>query len=62
MLGKNNEGALRRGDLIFWPGHVGIMSDSETLLHANAFHMATKKEPYKNAKARIGDPRSIKRL
>ena len=62
VLGKNNEGALRRGDLIFWPGHVGIMSDSETLLHANAFHMATEKEPYKNAKARIGNPRSIKRL
>jgi len=34
------EGRLRRGDLVFWKGHVGIMLDAERLLHANAFHMA----------------------
>jgi len=53
---------LRRGDLIFWPGHVGIMSDGHTLLHANAFHMATAKEPYAEAVKRIGTPRTIKRF
>lgn len=53
---------LRRGDLIFWPGHVGIMSDAKTLLHANAFHMKTEKEPYAEAVSRIGIPRRIKRL
>ncbi|CAM3688562.1 NlpC/P60 family protein [Litorimonas haliclonae] len=53
---------LRRGDLIFWPGHIGIMSDEETLLHANAFHMITAKEPYDQAVNRIGTPRSIKRF
>ena len=61
-LGVSHEGELKRGDLIFWPGHVGVMSDESTLLHANAFHMCTEKEPYKTAKARIGNPRSIKRL
>ncbi|MEM1036168.1 MAG: NlpC/P60 family protein [Pseudomonadota bacterium] len=41
--------ALRRNDLIFWDGHVGIMLDSETLLHANANHMATASEPLSEA-------------
>lgn len=36
---------LQRGDLIFWKGHVGIMQDNETLLHANAFAMAVTSEP-----------------
>ncbi len=36
---------LLRGDFVFWPGHVGIMQDLETLLHANAHHMATASEP-----------------
>ena len=31
---------LQRGDLVFWKGHVGIMADSVTLVHANAHHMA----------------------
>jgi cell wall-associated NlpC family hydrolase len=62
QIGEEIEGSLKRGDLIFWPGHVGIMSDSRTLLHANAFHMATKKEPYKTALDRIGKPRRRKRL
>ena len=37
--------ALRRGDLVFWKGHVGIMRDAENLLHANAHHMAVAVEP-----------------
>jgi cell wall-associated NlpC family hydrolase len=44
---------LQRGDLIFWPGHVGIMSDSVMLLHANAHHMAVCCEPLPEAAARI---------
>ena len=35
---------LQRGDLIFWKGHVGIMVDSVTLVHANAHHMAVAAE------------------
>jgi len=39
------EEKLRRGDLVFFPGHVGIMLDTETLLHANAHWMSTVAEP-----------------
>ena len=47
--------ASRRGDLYFWNGHVGILSDPGTLLHANAHHMATAEEPLADAIARIKD-------
>jgi cell wall-associated NlpC family hydrolase len=46
---------LRRGDLVFWIGHVGIMRDAATLLHANAFHMAVTAEPLRDAAARAGE-------
>lgn len=36
---------LRRGDVLFFPGHVGIMLDAERLLHANAWWMSTVVEP-----------------
>ncbi|MHB8884875.1 MAG: C40 family peptidase [Methylovirgula sp.] len=45
---------LRRGDLIFWKGHVGMMRDATTLLHANAHHMLVASEPLAVARARIG--------
>ena len=57
-----NTVALKRGDLVFWPGHVGIMSDGETLLHANAFHMKVAEERFNTARNRIGEPRTIRRL
>ena len=47
--------ALRRGDLVFWKGHVGIMTDSERLLHANAWHMAVAVEPLESAITRIAN-------
>lgn len=57
---------LRRGDLVFWPGHVGIMIDAIFLLHANANHMATAVEPLQDANARAlkaGTPLSaVKRM
>lgn len=43
----------QRGDIVFWPGHVGIMIDSEHLLHANAFTMDVTLEPFAEAEARI---------
>ena len=49
----HNDDALQRGDLIFWDGHVGMMSNDETLLHANAHHMAVVYEPLAEAEARI---------
>lgn len=44
---------LQRGDLLFWQGHVGIMADSETLLHATAFSMLVMREPVAVTRARI---------
>jgi cell wall-associated NlpC family hydrolase len=44
---------LRRGDLLFWKGHVAIARDAATIVHANAFHMATVIENTRNALARI---------
>lgn len=44
---------LQRGDLIFWPGHVGIMTDSRNFLHANAHHMSTVIEPLATVARRI---------
>jgi cell wall-associated NlpC family hydrolase len=43
----------RRGDLVFWKGHVGIVRDATTLLHANAFHMMVVAEPLAEGLARI---------
>ncbi|MBT5110794.1 MAG: C40 family peptidase [Rhodospirillaceae bacterium] len=36
---------LRRGDLVFWPGHVGVYADSDTFVHANATDMAVATAP-----------------
>ncbi|SFO09377.1 Cell wall-associated hydrolase, NlpC family [Roseovarius lutimaris] len=44
---------LQRGDLLFWKGHVAWVADAETLLHANAHHMAVAYEPITYAIARI---------
>ena len=44
---------LRRGDLVCWKGHIGIVSAPGRLLHANAFHMAVADEPLHEAIERI---------
>lgn len=58
---------LQRGDLIFWNGHVGVMTDGVMLVHANAHHMMVVTEPLPEAAARIakaggGEITAIKRL
>ncbi len=58
---------LRRGDLVFWKGHVGVMRDAATLLHANGWAMKVASEPLAEARARIansggGAITSIRRL
>jgi hypothetical protein len=45
--------AIRRGDLLFWNGHVAIARDAATMIHANAFHMAVAIEPIADALSRI---------
>jgi cell wall-associated NlpC family hydrolase len=44
---------MQRGDLIYWKGHVGIMADSVTLVHANAHHMQVVAETLPEAIERI---------
>ena len=46
---------LKRGDLIFWKDHVAIVRDRDTLVHANAHHMAVVVERIETAIKRIGD-------
>jgi cell wall-associated NlpC family hydrolase len=44
---------LQRGDLIFWKGHVAVVRDADTIVHANAHHVATVIENTSDAIARI---------
>jgi len=57
---------LQRGDIIFWQGHIAILCDETTIVHANGHHMATVIEPLKIARNRIsslfGEITAIKRL
>jgi cell wall-associated NlpC family hydrolase len=57
---------LQRGDLIFWKGHVAIVRDANSIVHANAHHMATAIENTRDAIARIkaagSEVISIKRM
>ncbi len=67
VLGKVSSLAeLRRGDLVFWKGHVAIARDAKNLLHGNAHHMAAAIEPAADAVARIkaagGEVTSVKRF
>lgn len=45
---------LRRGDLVFWKGHVAIMEDEQALLHANGHTMSVSREGLEDAIRRIG--------
>ncbi|WP_346295275.1 NlpC/P60 family protein [Rhodopseudomonas sp. P1] len=62
----DEQSALKRGDLLFWKGHVAIARDAASIVHANAYHMATAIEPTHEAIARIAAAGSaltaIKRL
>lgn len=49
----SEQGGLRRGDLVFWKGHVGVMRDEKHLLHANGHHMLVASEPLAEAARRI---------
>lgn len=52
----------RRGDLVFWKGHVAIMIDGENAIHATGHAMAVVIEPLAAITARAGQPTSIRRL
>ena len=59
-------GQARRGDLVFWKGHMAIVRDAAAIVHASAFHMAVAIEPIEEAIARISaagsEVTSVKRL
>ena len=52
-LGRDVPDSYQRGDLLFWKGHVALCVDPETLVHANAHHMAVAYEPISRALTRI---------
>ena len=52
----------RGGDLVFFPGHVGILVDADTLFHANAHWMATVEEPLADVIARGAEVIAVRRL
>ena len=45
----------RRGDLLFWHGHVALAMDENRLVHANAHHMVTVAEDAHAALTRLAD-------
>jgi cell wall-associated NlpC family hydrolase len=59
-------GSLARGDLIYWKGHVAIVVDGQSMVHASGHHMAVVVEPLADGFARIGasagPPRVVRRL
>lgn len=60
-------GDVAAGDLVFWKGHVAIMSSDTMMIHANAHHMAVAYEPLADAIARIeqagdGPVTSVRRI
>lgn len=58
--------SLRRGDLVFWRGHVAMMLDAARIIHANAHHMAVAAESLEQVIARVsaaggGEPTGFRR-
>ena len=57
---------LKRGDFVFWKGHIAIMTDAENMIHANGHTMTVAREGLAEAVARIGylygGPTSFRRL
>ncbi|NQW11414.1 MAG: C40 family peptidase [Alphaproteobacteria bacterium] len=57
--------AAEPGDLLFWPGHVAIMTGGGKILHANAHHMAVAEEKLSEFRARtldsVGEVRTVRR-
>jgi hypothetical protein len=58
---------LRRGDLVFWRGHVAIMINEAEIVHANGNRMAVTIEPLAKAVARTNangasEPTAYRRL
>ena len=55
----NEDAMLQRGDLIFFKGHVGIMTDDEMMVHATAHWMSVVHEPLADVIPRFDDDPAI---
>lgn len=53
LLGADFDGAAKRGDLIFWKGHVAIVTGPDRIIHANGHTMNVSFEGLAAAVARI---------
>lgn len=53
LAGPDDSVELRRGDLVYFPGHVGLMVDSETLIHANVRAACVSLDPVREVAARV---------
>jgi cell wall-associated NlpC family hydrolase len=62
VIGQPIDTTPRTGDIVFFPGHVGIMVDDENILHANAFHMKTCIEPLWVVDERSGGITATRRI
>jgi cell wall-associated NlpC family hydrolase len=56
---------LRRGDLVFWKGHIAVMLDGRNIIHANGHTMMVSREKLSDAVERIaylyGGPTGFRR-
>lgn len=49
-------------DLVYWPGHTGILVSADKLLHSTAHTLDCRIEPLQDVINRAGEPSSVKRL
>ncbi len=61
-IGKTAETHPEAGDIVFFPGHVGIMIDEKNIIHANAFHMKVSIEPLDLVEERSKGVTAVRRL
>jgi cell wall-associated NlpC family hydrolase len=61
-IGKTAESHPEEGDIVFFPGHVGIMVDEKNIIHANAFHMKVSVEPLSEVEERSKGITAVRRL
>ena len=65
-LTEAQEIGLERGDLVFWRGHVAIMVDDRSIIHANGTYMKVTVDPLAEFAARVetetGPVTSVKRI
>jgi len=55
-IGKEiKESNLKRNDIVYFKGHVGIMTDDKNIINATARHMKTLIEPLTDLKDQYGD-------